>query len=456
MSFATTIILLSISVGFFILGFAFLLTSLREGEQKASIWSAGTTLTGTILLSSSLMLPSQGRIVLIGILLGLGLITALVFYFPLGKESGEDSDPHHQVDEREIIFARARLIPDSPEYEIYYQLHPEHQEQDDASRKKPGLLSPQASYTEPLHSAAAGASFYLTDALREAVDGPVAEQKNDYSPEILTRTVKQLTKYYGALDCGITILKSAHIYSHIGRGSGKYGAPVELKHKFAIAFVVEMDYQMIGSAPYPPVTMESGRQYVELARVAVQLAAAIRSLGFPARAHIDGNYRVIAPLVARDAGLGEIGRMGLLMTPHQGPRVRVGVVTTDMPLIADNYQANVSLIDFCNICQKCADNCPSQSIPHGDREVNNGVVRWKISPESCYHYWTIIGTDCGRCLAVCPYSHPDNWAHNIVRWGISKSGTFRRAALVLDDFLYGKTPGSKSKSVLPSGSIKQP
>ena len=456
MNFTTTIILLSISAGFFILGFAFVITSLREGEQKASIWSAGITLIGTALLSSSLMLPSQGRMIFIGILLGLGLITALVFYFPLGNESGEDSDPYHQVDEREIIFARARLIPGSTDYETYYRLHPEHQEQDDASRKKPGLLSPEASFTEPLHSAAAGASFYLTDALREAVDGPVAEQKKAYSPEIMTWTVKYLTKYYGALDCGITILKSAHIYSHIGRGSGKYGAPVELKHKFAIAFIVGMDYQMIGSAPYPPVTMESGRQYVELARVAVQLAAAIRSLGFPARAHIDGNYRVIAPLVARDAGLGEIGRMGLLMTPRQGPRVRVGVVTTDLPLIADSYQADGNLIDFCNICRKCADNCPSQSIPHGDREVNNGVLRWKISPESCYHYWTIIGTDCGRCLAVCPYSHPDNWAHNLVRRGISKSGTFRRAALVLDDFLYGKYPSSRSKFVLPSALIKQP
>ena len=51
----------------------------------------------------------------------------------------------------------------------------------------------------------------------------------------------------------------------------------------------------------------------------VQLAAAIRDLGYPARAHIDGNYRVIAPLVARDAGLGEIGRMGLLMTPRWVP-----------------------------------------------------------------------------------------------------------------------------------------
>ncbi len=450
MNLTTTIILLSVSAGFLIFGLAFVITSHREGEQKASIWAAGITLIGTALLSSSLILSPQGKMIFIGILLGLGLITALVFYFPLGKESGENSYPHHKVDEREIIFARARLIPGSTNYETYYRLHPEHQKQDDASRKKPGLLSPEASYTETLHSAAAGASFYLTDALREAVDGQIAEQKKDSSPEIQTRMVKYLTKYYGALDCGITILKPTHIYSHIGRGSGKYGAPVNLKHKFAVAFTVEMDYQMINSAPYPPVTMESGRQYVESARVAVQLAAAIRSLGFPARAHIDGNYRVIAPLVARDAGLGEIGRMGLLMTPHQGPRVRVGVVTTDLPLIADSYQADGSLIDFCKICQKCADNCPSQSIPHGDREVNNGVLRWKIIPESCYHYWTIIGTDCGRCLAVCPYSHPDNWAHNIVRWGISKSGTFRRAALVLDDFLYGKKPASGSKSVLPS------
>jgi ferredoxin len=147
--------------------------------------------------------------------------------------------------------------------------------------------------------------------------------------------------------------------------------------------------------------------------------------------------------------------MGLLMTPRQGPRVRVGVVTTNLPLIADSYQAERSLFEFCRICQKCADNCPSQSIPHGDRETNNGVLRWKINPESCYHYWTIIGTDCGQCLAVCPYSHPDNWAHNLVRWGIAKSSTFRRAALVLDDFFYGKKPIARFKSVLPPRSKKQ-
>ena len=449
-----TILLIGISAVFFVAGTAFVITSIREGEKKAALRSFWITLAGTALLLSSLTLPPRGKILFLCSLLGVGLIALLVFNFPIGKKNSEVTNPKHQVDEREIIFARARLIPGTPEYITYYRLHPDHQEPDDASRKKPGLLSPDAAYTDPLHSAAAGASFFLTNALREAVDGSVAEGKTKNSPEDLTRTVKYLANYYGALDCGITVLNSSHIYSHIGRGSGEYGAPVILNHQFGIAFTVEMDFQMTGLAPYSPITMESGRQYVESARVAIQLAAAIRSLGYPARAHIDGNYRVIAPLVAREAGLGDIGRMGLLMTPRQGPRVRVGVVTTDLPLIPDQYQPDESLIDFCGICKKCADNCPSQSIPHGTQKEDNGVLRWKINPESCYHYWTIVGTDCGRCLAVCPYSHPDNWAHNIVRWGISKSGTFRRAALVMDDFFYGKKPPTRSKSVLPSAANK--
>ncbi len=154
-----------------------------------------------------------------------------------------------------------------------------------------------------------------------------------------TEFVKSLTRYFGALDIGITELKPEHVYSHIGRGPGEWGAPLEVEHKYAIAFTVEMDYEIMGTAPEAPVVMESARQYVEAGRVAVQLAQTIRSWGYPARAHMDGNYRVICPLVARDAGLGEIGRMGLLMTPRLGPRVRIAVVTTDLEMVPDVDQA---------------------------------------------------------------------------------------------------------------------
>ena len=90
----------------------------------------------------------------------------------------------------------------------------------------------------------------------------------------------------------------------------------------------------------------------------------IRSMGYPALAHIDGNYRVVAPLVARDAGLGEIGRMGLLMTPELGPRVRLGVVTTDIPLVPDPAGYAPAVLDFCRACKKCIQ-LPGPGHSHG-------------------------------------------------------------------------------------------
>ena len=148
----------------------------------------------------------------------------------------------------------------------------------------------------------------------------------------MTAIVKRLAVRLGARDVGVAELRPYHVYSHVGRGTGVWGERVDLDHRWGVAFTVEMDHAAMQYAPGAPVVAESARQYAESAKIAVQVASLIRSLGWPARAHIDGNYRVIAPLVGRDAGLGEIGRMGILMTPRLGPRVRLGVVTTDVPL----------------------------------------------------------------------------------------------------------------------------
>ena len=132
--------------------------------------------------------------------------------------------------------------------------------------------------------------------------------------------------------------------------------------------------------------------------------------------------------------------MGLLMTPELGPRVRLGVVTTDLPLIPDQRADDTSVIDFCRICKKCAENCPSRSIPFDDRQEIDGGLRWRIHPDSCFRYWNLMGTDCGVCMAVCPYSHPNNLPHNLVRWSLRQSGLARRAMLRMDDLFYGRKP----------------
>ena len=437
---ATTINL--IVLGFMmLLGFSgFGLISIREGERRAARIAFGAAALTSLPFFLACLLPVAVKLTILSVIIAGGIV---LFLLPIGRVERGNDVPRQRVDERDIMFARACLVPGSSEYEAYYAMRPENRAIDDEIRALPGLLSLTASKANLLAFASAEASFCLTGALREEVDGPVAAARSEFTAAQMTTYIKDLARYYGAYTVGITELQPYHVYSHIGRGSGGYGAPITLDHRYAIAFTVEMDHAITGTAPNAPTVMESARQYVEAARVALQLGYLIRSLGYPARAHIDGNYRVIAPLVARDAGLGDIGRMGLLMTPELGPRVRLGVVTTDLPLTPDQRDDDTSVIDFCRICQKCVETCPSRSIPAGDREEIDGALRWRINADSCFRYWNRTGTDCARCMAVCPYSHPNNAAHNLVRWAVRRSGAARRAVSWMDDVFYGRKPAPR-------------
>jgi reductive dehalogenase len=417
---------------------AFGVVSVREGERRATRVAVILAVLLSIPFVIAALLPPPVPVIGAAALI-LALMAAVVAWFtPIAERPASSGTPSRRIDERDIMFARGRLVPGSPEYEQYYAMRPENKAGDDHTRALPGLLSEEAQLFEPLAFAAAKASFDLTEAMREHVDGKVAPQRAEQSPDYWTAAIKELAVSHGALAAGVTELRPYHVYTHVGRGTGTYGEPIELDHRWALAFSVEMDHRRVSHAPGAPVIEESARQYVEGAKIALILASWIRRLGYPARAHTDGNYRVIAPLVARDAGLGEIGRMGLLMTPRLGPRVRLGIVTTDMPLVADLPGDDLSVIDFCAVCKKCATNCPVGAIPNGERTPIDDGLRWAIDPETCYRYWNLIGTDCASCMRVCPYSHPDSPAHNLVRSTIRRSASARRVMLWLDDLFYGK------------------
>ncbi len=373
----------------------------------------------------------------------LSTLFVVALFLPIDwKKNQRYETPKFRIDERDIMFSRRLLQKGSKRFREYYKCHPELKPLDEKFRSYPGLLKPGTLKYDSYLFNFAEATFDTIEVLKSSVDGEVGVDKVEVSAEEITRYIKSWSRYLGAVNVGITELKDYHLYSFIGRGED-YGRKINLKHKFAIAFTVEMDYNMVQNAPSGSIVMESAKEYLQSGIIAVQVAKLIRRLGYPARAHIDGNYRVICPLVAKDAGLGEVVRMGLLMTPRLGPRVRISVVTTDIPLIADQPIQDGTVLDFCNRCLKCAEACPSKSISFGDRQCYQGVERWRINSEACFTYWCIVGTDCGRCLAVCPYSHQDNFMHNFVRWGVSRSFLFRQLAIRFDDILYGKVPKQK-------------
>lgn len=381
-----------------------------------------------------------------------GIVTLLIFLFPKKPASEQPQTPQKQIDERTVMFSRACLQEGSTRKDQYYTIHPEHRQTDDLFRKKPGLLSEHAGLYSPLPFAAAKASFTTVEALHQNIESSENSNQTKLPPEELTTFLKQWTLHLGAEAIGITYLKKHHLYSHIGRGKD-YGQQVALRHKYAIAITIEMDHQMVNQAPYSPIIVESSNQYQKIGAIAIQIANFLKELGYPSRAHIDGNYRVVCPLVARDAGLGELGRMGLLITPRLGPRVRIAVITTDAPLSTNTYTPDLSVTDFCNHCKKCATVCPSQAIPHTPRKLIHGALRWQINQENCYSYWCTIGTDCGRCMSVCPYAHPDNLMHNMVRFAIRYSWLFRRIAIWGDDLFYGKKPRSGYKKEIKKRAV---
>lgn len=434
-------------IEFFVIALLAIVVLFSFVHEKA--WRA---LFGGIVLFASLLIAFTALLlfdvshkdwIILSILIISGLV-AFITILPVGKArslciTGEQK----RVDERDALFHRFyRLKPDTTEFEAYYQHHPEKFDFDQKLRSMPDLGSPGSKSYHPLTAPFQTAIFSVLGRMTSSIEwqpDPIEGQPIRATPAEFTRRMKGFARHVGADLVGTTRLNSAYIYSHIARGAGKWGAPIALNHTHAIAIAVEMRHNMIRHAPESPTITESAFSYFENARIALVLARYINLLGYEARAHVDGNYRVMCIPIAADAGLGELGRLGLLITPEFGPRVRLSVVTTNLPLLQDKPIA-FGVQHFCTICKKCAVNCPTNSIDKGEKAVHNGAEKWLSDQEKCYRFWRIQGTDCAICLKVCPYSYPKAPMHNLLRWIVRRNNFARQMAFMGDEFFYRRSP----------------
>ena len=303
----------------------------------------------------------------------------------------------HKVDERDTMFARANYKRESESYKDYYERNKDKKAIDDSIRNRPELGSEGGMTYNAINSPISSSAFDFLDSIRHLCDQKSKCEKVVASKKTLTKRVKGLAKQYGADLVGITKLEDYHYYTHRGRHEENYGEEITKHHKYAIVFASEMKKDMINRAPMFAEMVETSKCYVDVAIIGMILANYISNLGYEARNHMDANYLLMAVRVAKDAGLGQVGRNTVLTTKEFGPRVRLGVVTTDLELDTDE-EIDFGLEDFCKLCNKCAHICPSQSLSN---KLDKNT--WKIDQETCYIKWLYMGTDCGMCLSICPF-----------------------------------------------------
>ncbi len=319
----------------------------------------------------------------------------------------------NRFDERDTIFSRMELVPGSDRYEAYYARRPELKQADDQLRKAPpGLFK-----SEWIDMARIDSTFRFLKDLR-----PLAEQSagrkhtgftaDDKSLLEIARTLRETAIEYGAVLYGEAVPSLECFYSVRGRGDS-YGRPVTDPLRNVLVFAVEMDREKISRAPKTAEAKEVTRGYVRAVVIGLILSYFLRELGFEARCHTEGETELILPAAAQAAGLGGIGRIGLLLTEDYGPMVRLGAVTTNFPVfsIPGEKQTKTSApADFCAACDICARHCPGRAI---SREPASQIISsekpprtpWKTNPEACFKMWNKFGTDCGICIAVCPYGN---------------------------------------------------
>jgi ferredoxin len=224
----------------------------------------------------------------------------------------------------------------------------------------------------------------------------------------MTQRVKETARFYGADLVGICKLDQRWVYSHYFEAiTGNYGK-LEIPHKYAIVLAIEMDWKLLNEAPGFGASASTALGYSRMAEVASSLAAYIRALGYPALPS-GGDSAQNIPL-AIDAGLGELGRHGLLITPEFGPRVRLCKVFTDLPLDIDG-PIDFGIQAFCDTCHICSKTCPVGAIRDEERtteitSISNrrGLLRWPVNVTRCLEFWRENGTDCANCVAVCPWA----------------------------------------------------
>jgi len=230
------------------------------------------------------------------------------------------------------------------------------------------------------------------------LDGPVAQERHEFeSDAVAAEMLAEFAWAAGADLTGFTVVSDSFVFE---------GVELKQSQNHAVVLAMEMDYNRIATAPGQPSGIEVLRVYWRLGAVAVKLAEFIRSIGYSATAHHPRGFVGRPPTILHtragiEAGLGEAGRMGLLITEEFGPRVRVATVTTELAL-PQSQEKRFGVDKYCETCNLCIKACEGEAIPAAKNQ-ERGFNKYTIDAYKCLPYFAEYD-GCNLCVSKCAFN----------------------------------------------------
>lgn len=172
-----------------------------------------------------------------------------------------------------------------------------------------------------------------------------------------------------------------------------------VKFDHAICLALEQDYAQTQTIPSLEAEFTHFGTYETEGALALQLGDYIRSLGYYAQIHSpNDNSGAYIPMFV-NAGLGQLGANGQLLSPHFGSRARLMIITTDAPVTYDN-PIDYGIHKFCQECQVCVNRCPGRALVK-EKVWYRGVEKNKLVYDRCRPIMARY-EGCAVCMKVCP------------------------------------------------------
>jgi len=206
----------------------------------------------------------------------------------------------------------------------------------------------------------------------------------------LTEQIRLKARELGFHEVGFTKFDHRYAYS-----SKKHWS----KYEHAICLALEQDYLWTQTIPSMEAEWAHFGTYEIEGALALDLGDYIRSLGYHAQIHSpNDNSGAYIPMFV-EAGLGQLGANGQLLSPHFGSRSRIMLITTDAPVTYDE-PVDYGINKFCEVCQVCVNRCPGRALIR-DKVWWRGVEKFKVIYERCRPVMARY-EGCAICIKVCP------------------------------------------------------
>ena len=206
----------------------------------------------------------------------------------------------------------------------------------------------------------------------------------------VSQDIKDKAKDLGFLEVGITYYDYRYTY----QSKKDY---VKFPHVICLAY--EQDFEPTQTIPSIDAEIVHSSTYRTEGAAALELAAYINSIGYHAQIQspTDNTGPYIPMFVA--AGLGQLGACGYLLTPSEGSRCRLIMITTDANVSYDK-PVDYGIHAFCQVCQVCVNRCPGRALMR-DKIWWRGLEKNKLYFKRCRPVMArYLG--CGICMKVCP------------------------------------------------------